>query len=65
MGALAESVKIPSRLLVLRRNGRGFHVLCQVRPVPWGGWVTAETTLPVPLGWDPRLADPDELRRLV
>lgn len=67
-GALCETVCLPVRLRVLTRKGLGYHVYCEVRIPPrgpTGRWLPAETTMPVPLGWDPAKADPAELRRLV
>jgi hypothetical protein len=67
VGSLLETVRIPANIVVLRRNGRGFHVYAEAKIPPngRGRWVPMETTLPVPMGWDPRKASPDEIRRLV
>ena len=65
LGALVEAVRIPTRIVVLRRGGRGFHVFLEAgfpdrNPRQW---VPIETVLPVPFGWDPRHATPEEVRR--
>jgi len=64
LASLLEAIALPTRLVVLRRRGRGFHVFVEVgfpRKAP-ARWMPAETTLPVPFGWNPRKADRRALR---
>ena len=65
VASLLEAIRIPTRFVVLRRRGRGFHVYAEAgfpdrRPATW---VPVETVLPVPFGWDPKHATPEEMRR--
>jgi transglutaminase-like putative cysteine protease len=65
--ALLEALAFKTKITVLRRNGRGFHVYCLVglpRRNP-SRWVPVETTLGVPFGWDPRKAKSSALRMVV
>lgn len=64
LSTLLEAIALPTRLVVLRRNGRGFHVFVEVglpRRFPTR-WIPAETTLPVRFGFDPRTARRSQLR---
>ncbi|MCH9730787.1 MAG: transglutaminase-like domain-containing protein [Actinomycetia bacterium] len=66
-GALLESIRIPTNLTILRRNGRGVHVFVKVgfpthQPRVW---IPAETSLIKPLGWSPVNAPRSELRQVV
>lgn len=52
LASLLESLRIPTSITILRRDGRGFHVYVRARID--GSWVPAETTIRAALGWDPR-----------
>ena len=67
VASLLGSLRIPARFVVLRRRGRGFHVFVEAgfpdrNPQRW---IAVETVIPVPFGWDPRQAGPEELRRFM
>lgn len=64
LGSLLGSIRLDARPVVLRRNGRGYHVFAEVKLPPRSPvfrWVPAETSIPVPFGWDPRNAGPREI----
>ncbi len=67
VASLLETLRIPSRLVVLRKGGRGYHVFVEVGLPPKSPtrWIPVETVLRVPMGWDPRDADPREIRKFV
>lgn len=53
LAALLESIGHPARFLAIGLNGGPFsHVLVQTKIGP--EWVSAETIVPVALGWHPR-----------
>jgi len=65
LGSLLGSVRLDSRPVVLRRNGRGYHVFAEVKLPPRAPvfrWVPVETSIGAPFGWDPRTASPNQIR---
>jgi len=65
--ALLEALAFKTKISVLRRAGRGFHVYCLVglpRKAP-RRWVPVETTMNVPFGWNPEKAKSQTLRLVV
>lgn len=64
--SLLEAIRLPTRLVIMKRNGRGVHVYPAVGLPPRAPteWIPCETSLPgVPLGWDPTTASADEIRQ--
>lgn len=64
--SLLESIRIPTKLAILQRNGRSVHVFPKVGLPPRNPrrWIPVETTYPVGFGWNPATADPEVLRRM-
>ena len=64
--SMCGAIRLPSRLAILQRNGRSFHVYSKVGLPPNHPtrWATMECTLRVPFGWDPTKATRAELRRV-
>lgn len=66
LGSMLESIGLPTRLSIVQKNGLGVHVFVKVGLPPRNPrrWIPVETALPVPMGWDPSKASPEEIRRL-
>lgn len=63
-GSMLESIRIPVRVRILRKNGIGVHAF-PAAGFPIKGprtWIPVEVSLRVPLGWDPLGKSPELIR---
>jgi hypothetical protein len=65
-GAMMETIKIPVRVRILRRNGIGVHTFPAAGyPIKAPSeWIPVEVSLRVPLGWDPKGKGPAVVRAM-
>lgn len=65
-GSMCGAIRLPSRVTILQKQGKGVHVYTKVGlpPLSPDRWVPMECTMRVPFGWNPLHATPEELRRV-